>query len=131
MLPYHDSRLTRIVLIAFFLTLAAYAAYEIRGLMSGPVIEIENRVMEVSEPFITIEGHAGRIATLSMNGQTIPVTEEGDFAEGYVLAPGYNHIVLEARDRYGNSATREIEIIYTPSTSSGQAPTSSPSASVQ
>ena len=118
MLPYHDSRLTRIVLIGFFATLAAYAAYEIRGLVSGPVIEIDNRVMEVSEPFITIDGHAGRIATLSMNGQQIPVTEGGDFSEGYALTPGYNRIVLEARDRYGNSTERKIEIVYSPATSS-------------
>ncbi|MBI2612905.1 hypothetical protein HYW59_03815 [Candidatus Kaiserbacteria bacterium] len=118
MLPYHDSRLTRIILIVFFVALAGYAYYEIRGLLSGPVIEVENRVMEVSEQFITIEGKAGRIATLSMNGKTIPVTEDGAFAEGYVLAEGYNRIVLEARDRYGNATEREIEIIYTPSTGS-------------
>ncbi len=136
MLPYHDSRLTRIILIVFFLSLAGYAYYEVRGLLSGPVIEIDNRVMEVSEQFITIEGKAERIATLSMNGKTIPVTEDGTFSEGYVLAEGYNRIVLEARDRYGNATEREIEIVYTPSTgsidspqaSSGQAPTSSPPA---
>ncbi len=117
MLPYYDSRLTRIVLVVFFLTLAVYATYEIRGLMSGPTIEIENRVMEVSEQFITIEGKAERIATLLMNGKTIPVTEDGSFAEGYVLAEGYNRIVLEARDRYGNAMEREIEIVYTPASS--------------
>lgn len=115
MLPYHDSRLTRIILIGFFVTLAGYAYYEMRGLLSGPEIEIENRVMEVSEQFITIEGKVERIATLSMNGKTIPVTEEGNFSEGYVLAEGYNRIVLEARDRYGNATKREIEIVYTPS----------------
>ncbi len=118
MLPYHDSRLTRIILIGFFLALAAYAAYEIRGLIAGPVIEIEGRVMEVTEPFITIEGRAGRISTLLMNGQQIPVTEDGAFSEGYVLSPGYNEITLEARDRYGNTTERTIEIVYTPSASS-------------
>lgn len=126
MLPYHDSRFTRIILIGFFLALAGYAVYEIRGLISGPVIEIEGRVMEVSEPFITIEGRAGRISTLLMNGQQIPVTEDGAFSEGYVLVPGYNRITLEARDRFGNATERTIEIVYTPSTGSGQAPTSSP-----
>src|SRR3989344_297440 len=114
MLPYHDSRLTRIILIVFFVALAGYAYYEVRGLLSGPVIEIDNRIMEVSEQFITIEGKAERISSLSMNGKTIPVTEDGAFSEGYVLVEGYNRIVLEARDRYGNATDREIEIIYTP-----------------
>lgn len=118
MLPYHDSRLTRIILVVFFIALASYAYYEVRGLLSGPVIEIDNRVMEVTTAFITIEGKAGRIATLSMNGKTIPVTEDGSFSEGYVLSSGYNLIVLEARDRYGNATEREIEIVYNPIASS-------------
>lgn len=117
MLPYRDSRLTRIVLVTFFLIVAGYAYFEGRGLLYGPIIEIEGRVMEVSDPFITIEGKARRIASLSMNGKTIPVTEDGAFSEAYVLTPGYNRIVLEARDRYGKSTERMIEIIYT-STSS-------------
>lgn len=115
MLPYRDSRLTKIVLIAFFVLLAAYAYYEGRGFLRGPTIEIENRAMEVSEPLITIEGSAKRIASLSMNGKALPVTEDGAFAEDYLLSPGYNRIVLEARDRYGKATERIIEIVYTPS----------------
>ncbi|OGG79369.1 hypothetical protein A3A39_02010 [Candidatus Kaiserbacteria bacterium RIFCSPLOWO2_01_FULL_54_13] len=114
MLPYRDSRLIRILLVAFFVVVAAYAYYEGRGLLFGPVIEIENRVMEVSDPFVTIVGSTRRIATLSMNGKLIPVTEDGAFSEPYVLAPGYNRIVLSARDRYGKTAERSIEIIFTP-----------------
>ena len=60
MFPYHDSRLIRIVLVAFFILVAGYAYYEGRGLLYGPEISIENRVMEVSDPFITIEGRAKR-----------------------------------------------------------------------
>lgn len=114
MLPYRDSRITRILLITFFAVIVFYAYYEGRGLLSGPVIDVHNRVMEVSDPFITIEGTAQRIATLSMNGGAIPVTEEGVYSEPYLLSPGYNRIVLSARDRYGKTTERIIEIIYTP-----------------
>ena len=126
MLPYRDSRITRIVLIAFFVLLVGYAAFEVRGLLWGPVIEIENRIMEVSDPLVTIEGKTWRIATLSMNGSPIPVTEDGAFAEKYVLAPGYNRIVLEARDRYGNTTERSIEVVYTPSRNSVPATSTPP-----
>ena len=128
MLPYRDSRITRIVLVTFFILVALYAYYEGRGLLYGPAIEIDNRVMEVSEPFITIEGNARRISSLSMNGTSIVVTEDGAFSEGYVLAPGYNRITLSARDRWGKTTERSIEILYTPSTRSGQAPTASSTA---
>ena len=127
MMPYGDSRLTRIILVTFFVLLVGYTFYEIRGLMWGPVIEIENRVLEVSDRFIAIEGFARRIATLSMNGKIIPVTEEGAFSEGYVLTPGYNRVVLEARDRYGNSTERSIELVFTPEANSNNMSTSTPS----
>jgi hypothetical protein len=126
MLPYRDSRFTRVILIGFFLLVAGYAYFEGRGLIRGPSIEISGRVMEVSEPFITLEGRAERITSLSMNGTEIAVTEEGAFSESYVLAPGYNRIVLEARDRYGKTTERAIEIVYTASTSSPQAASTTP-----
>src|SRR3989338_3578361 len=121
MLPYRDSRFTRIILIGFFLIVAGYAYFEGRGLLSGPSIEISGRAMEVSEPFITLEGHAERITSLSMNGKDIVVTEEGAFSEPYVLAPGYNRIVLEARDRYGKTTERTIEIVYRATSTSANA----------
>jgi len=130
MLPYRDSRITRILLIAFFLIVAMYAYYEGRGLLSGPTIEIHNRVMEVSDPFITIEGSAERIATLSMNGHPIPVTESGAFAEPYLLSAGYNRIVLSAHDRYGKATERIIEIIYTPIPGSRHTPVATTSSAV-
>ena len=122
MLPYRDSRVTWIVLIAFFLFIGIYAYYEGSGLISGPVIEIENRALTVSDPLINIEGKAERIASLSMNGKQIAVTENGAFSEPYVLALGYNRIVLSARDRYGKTTERVIEIVYTASSSQSMAP---------
>jgi len=120
MLPYRESRFTRIVLIIFFLFVLGYAYFEGRGLLYGPAISVENRVLEVDEPFITIEGTAHRIATLAMNGKAIPVTEDGAFSEPYLLAPGYNRIVLTASDRYNKATERVIEVVYTP-TSTPQA----------
>lgn len=118
MLPYRDSRITKIALIVFFILIAGYAYYEGRGLLYGPVLEIENRALEVTEPFVTIEGETRRISALFLNGAQIPVTEEGSFSEGYVLTPGYNRIMLSARDRWGTLTERAIEIVYTPSSTS-------------
>lgn len=115
MLPYRDSRITRIALVVFFLFVAGYAYYEGRGILYGPVIEIENRVLEVDESLVTIEGGTRRISALFLNGAQIPVTEDGTFSEEYVLAPGYNRIELSARDRWGKATERALEIVYTPS----------------
>ncbi len=124
MLPYRDSRLTYIALGVFFLIVLGYAYYEARGLLFGPSITVNSTITEVHEPFVTIQGRADRIASLSMNGKAISVTENGSFEEPYLLSPGYNRIVLDASDKYGRTRRQAIEIVYTPSTSSGQAPES-------
>lgn len=127
MLPYRDSRLTYIALGVFFLIVLGYAYYEARGLLFGPSITVSSKITEVHEPFVTIKGQADRISSLSMNGKSIPVTENGAFEEPYILSPGYNRIVLDASDKYGRTRRQAIEIVYTPSsdsthsTSSGQA----------
>jgi hypothetical protein len=119
MLSYRDSRITRVLLVSFFVLLAGYAYYEIHGLVRGPVLQTTQELIETSEPLITIEGSTRRIANLLMNGNPIPVTEEGTFAERYVAAPGYNRLVLTASDRYGNAVERVVEIVYSPTSSSG------------
>lgn len=118
MMPYRDSRIVRFGLAAFFLLIIGYAYFEGRALLYGPTIEVSPRVMEVSEPYITIQGVARHVASLSLNGDPIPVTEDGAFEEGYVLVPGYNRILLDAKDKYGKNAKRIIEIVYNPDFSS-------------
>ena len=118
MLPYRDSRLTYIALGIFFLIVIGYAYYEARGLLFGPSITVSSNITEVREPFIVIRGRADRISSLSMNGKTIPVTEDGAFEEPYILSAGYNRIVLDAVDKYGRSRRQAIEIVYTPPTTS-------------
>ncbi len=115
MLPYRDSRLIRITLGIFFLIVAAYAYYEARGLLYGPVIDTASEVTVSHDRFIAIRGSAERIAELSMNGKPLAVTEEGMFEEPYLLAEGYNRIVLRARDKYGRTREKIIEVIYEPS----------------
>jgi hypothetical protein len=114
MLPYRDSRLTRIALIAFFIIVLGYAYYEGRGILFGPTIEVPSEIQQSSEPYVRIVGKAERIASLSMNGNEISVTESGQFDEPYLLAPGLNRVTLDATDKYGRSRQSVIQIVYTP-----------------
>jgi hypothetical protein len=117
MLPYRDSRLTKIALAAFFLIVVAYAYYEGRGMLFGPRITVPSEVIEVSERFIVIRGKADRIASLSMNGTPIAVTEDGAFEEPYLLAPGLNRVAFDATDKYGRTTYETVRIVYMPGTS--------------
>ncbi|HVM73305.1 MAG TPA: hypothetical protein VMU13_00270 [Candidatus Paceibacterota bacterium] len=119
MLPYRDARLTRIALIIFFLVIIGYAYYEARGLLFGPKIVILSQSEDVSDsPYILIQGQADHITSLSADGQSIPVTETGEFSFPYVLAPGLNRIVFDATDTYGNTARQVVQVVYTARTTS-------------
>jgi hypothetical protein len=117
MLPYRDSTLTRVALVVFFLIIAGYAYFEARGILFGPTIQVSQTVEQVSSPYIELTGTTSHIATLSMNGQSVPVTEAGAFDIPYALSPGFNRIVLDATDKYGNATEKVVEIVYTPATS--------------
>ena len=114
MLPYSDNRLTRIALVAFFLLIIGYAYFEARALLWGPSITVPTNTTIVHERFIHIQGSADHIASISMNGKDIAVTEAGAFDEPYLLSPGYNRIILEAKDKYGNKTSKVVGITYVP-----------------
>ena len=109
-----DSRFVRIILFIFFALALAYAIYEARGVLAGPVIHLTDDVRTTSEQYTSIAGRAERITELRLNGQTITVTEEGAFDEPFLLAPGANRLILEARDARGRVAVRTLDIVFTP-----------------
>jgi hypothetical protein len=115
MIPY-SSRVSRTLLILFFLAVLGYGIFEARGIVLGPRIEVDEAPLVVSTEFVRIQGAATRIATLTMNGTAISVTEEGLFDEPLLLHEGENRIILQARDKYGNETTKTVTLIYRPDT---------------
>lgn len=109
-----DSRIFATILTSFFLVAVAYGTYEAYGLVVGPSISLPYSSHVSSEQFILIEGTAERMSELRLNGARISVTETGAFKEPFLLAPGTNHFVLEARDSRGRSDTKHLTIHYMP-----------------
>jgi len=107
-----DSRFVRLVLILFFVLAVAYAVYEAQGLLYGPRIHLQNETFASDTSFVSIKGRAERIAELRINGKTVSVRENGEFDEPYLLAPGSNRIILEARDARGRTAIETLDIVY-------------------
>jgi hypothetical protein len=120
MLPYRDSRIMRIAIVAFFAIVIAYALFEAQGMLFGPKISLSSDTQTVSEQFITIAGKADRIDTLTMQGAAVSVTEDGAFSEPYLLSKGLNRIVFKATDKYGHSSTKVLQIVYQPASTTPQ-----------
>lgn len=127
MRAYRDSRLTKIALVVFFLFVIGYAYFEARGMLFGPRITIDTQQITAKDAYITIKGHADRIAFLLMNGREISVTESGAFSEPFVLSPGINRIIFEAKDKYGRLSEKIVEIVLS---EEGKLPVKSATSSV-
>lgn len=131
MLPQRDSKLVRVGLILFFLLILLYGLYEAQGLLFGPKINVSTEVAIVHDPYVKVEGKAQRIVALSMNGKQIPVTENGEFSEPFLLARGGNRVALVAKDAYGRTTTRTVEIMYVPSDTPQQGNSTTTSTSME
>ena len=112
MLPYREGRLTKVALVIFFILLLGYAYYEAQSMIWGPQIEIPSDTIIMSEPYTEIRGQAKYISELRLNGAIVSVTEDGFFSEPYLLTPGVNRVVLDARDKFGRTRKKSIEIYY-------------------
>jgi len=123
MLPYRDSRLTQIALGLFFVAVLAYAYFEVRGLLYGPHIIIDSSMTEVHDRYVVVSGHTDHIASLNVNGTAVSLTTEGSFEVPYLLAPGVNTVVFDARDSYGGTTSRTVQIVYIPDDTSTSTPT--------
>jgi hypothetical protein len=118
MLPDRDSRLTKTLLLVFFVVVIVYAYFEARGILFGPHITIDAYPATTSDPYVLIRGRTDHSSSLSIEDHVIPVTQDGAFTEPYVLSLGLNNITLEARDKYGHTTASTLRIVYIPSATS-------------
>lgn len=114
MLPYRHSPISQIALVIFFIIAIVYGVYQARGAVLGPQIIVDTSIAEVHDAYIMVRGSTAHIAELRVNGNPVAVSEEGAFAQPYLLAPGVNRIMFDARDKYGATKHRELDILYTP-----------------
>lgn len=111
-------------LALFFVVVIGYAYFEARNVLHGPSIVLSTiQQPVVHEQLVWIRGVTKNIIEIRMNGRIIPTTEEGVFEEAHLLAPGYNKILLTARDKIGREREEAVEIVYEPRNPEGNAST--------
>ena len=84
------------------LLIIAYALFQARHLISGPIIKlVESIPSTISTSTVLVHGTAENIISLSLNGRAIFTTDSGEFKETVTLPVGYSILTIEAIDRYG------------------------------
>ncbi|MEK9177837.1 MAG: hypothetical protein AAB777_01810, partial [Patescibacteria group bacterium] len=79
----------------------------------GPEIDIFNPEdgCTATTSTITIIGQAQRVNSLSLNGKSISVDEQGNFKEEIIVFPGINIITLRAVDRFQRDVKKQLNIV--------------------
>lgn len=102
------------VAIGAIALVVGYGAFRAKSLVEGPDIGIESPFNGATstESLITVKGYAKNISFLTLNGNKIFTDESGVFTEKVLLSYGYNIMTLEAKDRFGRTAQKTLQLIY-------------------
>lgn len=108
------------ILLKIWLSLGAialvggYAAFRAKDMVSGPAITVTSPANGtlVSDSLVEIKGTAEHVSFLTLNGDKIYTDESGVFSEKILLSYGYNSVTLGAKDRFGRTVTKNLQLIY-------------------
>ena len=106
--------MTLAIIIVIVTAIAGYSYFETRTLIKGPQVSINTpRDGEtLKDPLVDITGTAGNISYLSLNDRQIYVDDKGNFNEQLLLSPGYNVWTLQAKDKFGRTVSKKLELIF-------------------
>lgn len=107
-------------LMKFWIALGAlaiiigYGAFQAKNLAEGPKLAVLSPLSgaTVHDSLVEIKGTAQNIAFLTLDGNKIFTNETGAYNEKILLSPGYNVITLEAKDRFGRTTRKELQVMY-------------------
>lgn len=102
------------VLSGIVILILGYAVFAARDFVKGPSITIESpqNGTTSTESLIDIHGSVKNISFLTLNGNKIFTDEAGVFTEQVLLSYGYNIMTLEAKDRFGRTVEKTLQLIY-------------------
>ncbi|HEV7121561.1 MAG TPA: hypothetical protein VGN56_01890 [Candidatus Paceibacterota bacterium] len=101
----------RYVIAGVLFILAVYGFFKALPLLTGPQIRIDPIVMTGDQGFITLSGQALHTETLTLDGSTLLIDENGRFSKMLSLPRGATILTFKATDRFGRSTSVTKEIV--------------------
>jgi len=112
----NPSNLVTSITILLVLGFLGYLFFQYRSIAGPPKLEVTSpsKDLVTSEPQLTLKGKADPQATLTINGQEVVVSDEGNFAFDYVLSDGPNALKFTAVNEFGRETEINRSVIYEP-----------------
>jgi len=100
------------VCIALFI--GGYILFNSRIFIAGPKLSITTPASGTSfdSNLIKVTGNTENTTFISINNRPILIDEQGAFSETLLLTPGYNIIMVEAKDKFERRVTERLDLFY-------------------
>jgi hypothetical protein len=111
---HQGKTIIKFVIIALIAVgIIGYALFQARNLINGPKVTISwpHNGATLNHDAVEVKGVAKNIAYITLNDRQIFVDNEGNFNEELLLAPGYNIWKVEAKDKFGRTVSKKIELV--------------------
>ena len=103
-----------ISLTLLFLVIVCYGIWKGRDLIFGirlTVDGIQNNET-VTNPVLNLSGVAYHAVSITINGRTVSVEENGQWHDIIALLNGYNNISISAKDKFNRTITKTFTVNY-------------------
>ena len=119
----HRSRIMVYLFATFVVVVLVYAYFEARNMLYGPQVVLTTpETITVPDELIAISGTSKNVVSITLDGRSVFVDDNGSFTEKLLLAEGVNRFVFEARDKFGRETQRTLEVVYQPPTPAERTP---------
>ena len=101
------------VITILSIAIIGYAGYQSNKIITGPQITIQSpNTTNTYGENVEIRGIVKNVSVVTLNDRMIPIDDKGNFKEKVLLYPGYNVVKLEAKDKFGASVKKELQLVY-------------------
>jgi len=99
-------------ILLVLLGIAIYLIINVNHHVQFDVTEPKSNSITTNDSMITIIGHGQPLDTIFVNGNPIPVQQNGEFTTTIELIPGLNSIEIESKKLFGGSVKITKEVFY-------------------
>ena len=108
--PYRAALILAGVIVA---TIIGYTLSVSLPLLQGPLLAVIEPSGGSESGIAHIAGETKRVAFLEINGEEVPLSEDGSFSVYRAYPPGYTAVEIKARDRFGREIRKTFAFITT------------------
>ncbi len=100
--------------ILFFGLILGYGIWRSRDLLFGITISTVGITdgMTSTNPVLDFSGTATHANGILVDGETVPLSQDGTWHDSLALMDGYNVVTIAATDKFGRTTARQYRVYY-------------------